>query len=72
MAALSTADRVAAHVLRQVRGNPRLAYYIGPMSESYELLTQAVAEASGVNVDEFRREIESTLRTQGPDDEEAA
>lgn len=50
------------HLLRQMQRDGRLAYLIGPMSQSYDLLTQEAAKASGRDVGEFRKEFEATLK----------
>lgn len=52
------------YVLRRMQQDGRLAYLIGPGSQTYELLTQEAAQAAGRDVDEFRREFDSTLKTQ--------
>lgn len=50
------------HLLRQMQKNGRLAYLIGPGSQSYDLLTQEAAQASGRDVGEFRNEFAATLK----------
>lgn len=52
------------HLLRQMQRDGRLAYLIGPGSQSYELLTQEGAAAAGQDVKEFRKVYESTLTYQ--------
>ena len=54
------------HLLRQAQRNPKLAYYIGPWTESYRLLTEAAAELEGSSVDAFRHRYEETLQTERP------
>lgn len=51
-----------AHLMRRMQQDGRLAYLIGPGSESYDLLTQEAAQAAGRDVDEFRQGFEVTLR----------
>ena len=51
-------------VLRRMQQDGRLAYLIGPGSQIYELLTHEAAQAAGREVAEFRREFDSTLKTQ--------
>lgn len=51
-----------AHLMRRMQQDGRLAYLIGPGSESYDLLTQEAALAAERNVDEFRKGFEATLR----------
>lgn len=53
-----------AYVLRRMQQDGRLAYLIGPGSQTYDLLTQEAAEAAGRDVAEFRREFDATLKTQ--------
>jgi hypothetical protein len=50
------------HLLRQMQRDGRLAYLIGPMSQSYDLLTLEAARAAGRGVGEFRIEFEATLK----------
>lgn len=50
------------HLLRQMQSNGRLAYLIGPGSESYELLTLEGAKAAGRDVSEYRKTFEATLQ----------
>lgn len=54
----------AAYVLRRMREDPRLAYLIGPGSQTYELLTQEVAQAAGRDAQQYRSEFERDLKTQ--------
>ena len=53
-----------SYVLRRMQQDGRLAYLIGPGSQAYELLTEEAAVAAGREVAEFRREFESTLKTE--------
>jgi len=54
----------AQHILRRLQTDPRLAYLIGPGTQSYELLTREVADASGRDVAELRASVEKTLKTE--------
>jgi hypothetical protein len=54
----------ALHILQQMRRDPRLAYLIGPGSQSFELLTEEVAAAQGKEVESFRREFALNLKTE--------
>lgn len=49
------------HLLRQMQRDPRLAYLIGPGSESYALLTEEAAAAAGQAPNSFRTDFEKTL-----------
>ncbi len=51
------------YVLRRMKQDPRLAYLIGPGSQSYDLLTQEAAAAAGQDVAEFRKAYERDLQT---------
>lgn len=53
-----------SYVLRRMQQDGRLAYLIGPGSQTYELLTQEAAQAAGRDVTEFRQAFESTLKTE--------
>lgn len=52
------------HVLRQMSRDPRLAYLLGPGSQSFELLTQEQAEAEKKDIRAFRASFEHDLRTE--------
>lgn len=54
----------AKHILRQMRRDPRLAYLIGPGSESFELMCDEVARETGKPVDAVRDEASSNLAFQ--------
>jgi delta 1-pyrroline-5-carboxylate dehydrogenase len=51
----------SAHLLRQMQRDGRLAYLIGPGSQSYELLTTEVALANKRDIREFRDEFGPSL-----------
>ncbi|CAN5649825.1 hypothetical protein BH10PSE18_BH10PSE18_15050 [soil metagenome] len=53
----------AIHVLRRMKQDPRIAYLIGPGSQSYDLLTQEAAAGAGQDVAEFRKAYERDLQT---------
>jgi len=55
--------RAAQHLVRRLTADPRLAWLIGPGSESYELLTAAAALSTGCTVDALRALIERDLKT---------
>ena len=52
------------HLLRQLQRDPRLAWLIGPGSQSYDLITSEVAAAAGQDVQELRARVETTLQTR--------
>lgn len=58
------AMQAAKHLVRQMQLDGRLAWLIGPGSQSYELLTQAVAGAAGQDVDVFRALLEQKIKPQ--------
>lgn len=59
--ARTTAQKAAAHVLSRMKADARLAYLIGPGSESWDLLTEAHAETLECPVAEFRKEFSNQL-----------
>lgn len=62
-------SQAITHLLRQIQRDGRLAYLIGPMSQTYELLTKEAAEAAGEDVATFRKNFEATLTfTEWPSD----
>lgn len=56
-----TADKAVAHIIKRMKEDGRLAYLIGPGSESFDLLTQACAEANGHDVGTLRHALELNL-----------
>jgi hypothetical protein len=60
------ADKAIWHLLRRIQRDPRLAYHFDPLTESYELLTAAYAEANGKDVEQFRKEYSATLKFERP------
>lgn len=52
----------AQHILIQMQINPRLAYLLGPGSQSYELLTTEAAQQIGMPVDALRQQLEASFR----------
>lgn len=58
------ASAAVSYVLRRMQQDGRLAYLIGPGSQTYELLTQEAAQAAGRDVADFRRDFESSLKTE--------
>lgn len=47
--------KAARHILDQIKKDPRLAYLIGPGSQSFELLIEEAALAQDIDVDVMRR-----------------
>jgi hypothetical protein len=58
------ADQAVAHIIRQMQRDGRLAYLLGWGSQSFNLLTDAYAEANGLDVEKFRDEFSSWLRPE--------
>jgi hypothetical protein len=54
--------KAVLHLVRQLQRDPRLAWLIGPGSESYDVLTAAAATTTGCGVAQLRAEIERDLR----------
>eukprot|EP00456_Euglypha_rotunda_P038529 TRINITY_DN2961_c0_g2_i5.p3 TRINITY_DN2961_c0_g2~~TRINITY_DN2961_c0_g2_i5.p3 ORF type:complete len:134 (+),score=27.98 TRINITY_DN2961_c0_g2_i5:868-1269(+) len=61
---LTLAVRAVHWVLHRMTEDPRLAYLIGPGSESFDRLTAAGAAMSGVEVDAFREGVLAKLEIQ--------
>lgn len=53
-----------ARVIERMQTDPRLAYLIGPGSQTWDDLTSAYAEIHDVPVDDYRRHLESQLEFQ--------
>jgi hypothetical protein len=53
-------------VLRRIKDDPRVAYYICPMTQTYDLLVAAYCEFSGMDEQTFRNGFESGLKFEGP------
>lgn len=67
----SPADAAVDYLLKRMRADGRLAWLIGPGSQSYELPTAAYAELHGLDVQGFRNRF-STQLTPTPIDVRAA
>lgn len=59
---MTKSEKAVATVLKRLQADPRLAYIMGPFTQSYEELTEAYAETIGKDVEQFRLEFEKTLR----------
>lgn len=55
------AQKAVAHVLLRMKQDARLAFLIGPGSESWDLLTGAHAETLGMTTADFRNEFSNQL-----------
>lgn len=62
----SSADRAVSAVLRRIRDDGRVAYFLGYGSETFNLLTAAYAEAHGEDVDEFRKRFWALCSPERP------
>ena len=61
--ASTAAERAAMHVMDRIIRDPRITYFFGPGSETYELVTAAVAEMRGESAEAYRAYIGPHLRT---------
>ncbi|OOG81543.1 hypothetical protein B0E41_17435 [Hydrogenophaga sp. A37] len=52
------------HLVQRLQADPRLAYLIGPGSESFELLTAAAADALSIEADVYRERVMGWLAPQ--------
>jgi hypothetical protein len=60
-AAPTAADLAVDHVLRRIRDDGRVAWFLGFGTESFALLTAAFAERHGLDVEQYRREFAASL-----------
>ncbi len=60
------ADSAVAAVIRRIQDDPRVAYFISPGTRTYEVLTEAAADAAGIEVEAYRLDLEKTLRFEAP------
>jgi hypothetical protein len=58
---LTKAETAVVSVMRRIVNSPRVAWLMGPGSQTYDDVTAAYAELIGRDVDEFRHEIERDL-----------
>ena len=56
--------KAARHILLQMKRDPRLAYLIGPGSDSFELLIEEAADAQHIDIDAMRVMHIKGLQTQ--------
>lgn len=60
----TVAEHAVAHILKRVKADPRLAWLIGPGSESFELLMVAGAHIGSYDIDPYRNTFQVGLKTQ--------
>lgn len=58
------AEKAVVHLVAQLQRDPRLAYLIGPGSESFELLVNAHAALAGEESDPYRESLLGKLVMQ--------
>lgn len=63
---MSKAAAAVTAVIRRIQDDPRVAYYLAPGTRTYEVLTEAAAEAEGVEVAAYRRDLETSLKFEAP------
>jgi hypothetical protein len=61
---LDLAMKAVSHAIWRIQEDQRLAYLIGPGSETFERLTAAKAADDGLNVESFRQSIAQNLKFQ--------
>lgn len=61
---LALALKAVGHTIRRMQADPRLAYLIGPGSETYDLLTAAAAAPAGFDEDWCREHLLGQLKFQ--------
>ncbi len=60
----AAAERACEYVMRRIISDGQVAYLMGPFTEGYNLLTEAVAEMRGKTVAEYRAEIEQHIKPE--------
>lgn len=61
---LALSLKAVSHVIHRMQADPRLAYLIGPGSETYDLLTAAAAAPAGFDEDWYREHLSGQLKFQ--------
>lgn len=61
---MTKSEQAVRTMIKRIRDDARVAYLIGPFSQTYDELTDAYAEIIGKDPDEFRKEFEAVLRVQ--------
>ena len=62
----AASDKAVAYLLNRIVRDPRLAYHFDPLTESYELLTAAHAEAVGQGIADFRTAYQAMMKFERP------
>lgn len=62
----TAAEKASLHVMDRIIRDPRVTYFFGPGSETWNLVTEAVADLRGEAVDDYRASIRPHLRTERP------
>lgn len=60
------AKAAIAATLNRISNDPRVAYYICPMTQTYDLLIAAHCDLNGLEEVEFRADFEKRLRFENP------
>lgn len=60
----TAAEQACTHVMGRIIRDPRLAYMLGPGTETYRLLTDVVGEIRGEGGEAYRAYIEPHIRTE--------
>lgn len=60
----TAAEKAVMHLVAKLKRDPRLAYLIGPGSESFELLVTAAAVIAGEEWDPYRESLLGKVTTQ--------
>lgn len=58
------AEHAVMHIIARLKADPRLAYLIGPGSESFELLVAAAAPLLGEELDPYRESLLGVIAAQ--------
>lgn len=61
---MSKAERAVRTMIKRIRDDGRVAYLVGPGSQTYEELTDAYAEIIGEDPIVFRSKFETVIRPQ--------
>lgn len=58
------AVKAIAAMMKRIATDPRVAYLVGPFSDTYERLVEAYAEIVGEDLESFKTGFEASLKTQ--------
>lgn len=61
---MSAAERAVRYLVGRLKADPRLAFIIGPGSESFDMLTAAMAEVDGQDLALYREVLADGLKYQ--------